>query len=122
MFHLRDGAKCPWLGPASCHLPLSQGIHCCGEARGWSCVQDSGCEAGGAVCSGRNVHARGAKQASGTSAPLGCPGSTQTWGPTCTQLLRADISLLSHSEVAVPVSCWPSGMSHSPREPHHSTQ
>lgn len=47
--------------------------------------QDSAREAGGAVCSGRSLHARmagGAKQASGTSAPLRCPGSTPDLG-TC---------------------------------------
>lgn len=38
---------------------------------------------------------RGAKQGSGTSAPLGCPGSILDLGPTCTELLRGDISLLS---------------------------
>lgn len=31
MFHVRDGAKCHWPDPASCRLPVSQGV-CCWEA------------------------------------------------------------------------------------------
>lgn len=52
MFHFRDGAKWPWLDPASCHLPASPLL--VGRPCGWS---SCGCSAGGAVCSGRNVHA-----------------------------------------------------------------
>lgn len=70
----------PCLLPTPCipRYPLLEGRPC-----GWSCVQDTGCKVGGAVCSGRNVHAhmgRGAKQALGTSAPLRCPGSTPELG------------------------------------------
>lgn len=107
MLRVTDGTKCPWLDAASCHLPVSQGV-CRWEAlerrrdgssqglllplaegpwaglTGDPVVQDSAFRAGGAVCSGRSVHAcmaGGAKQASGTLHPW-CPGSTPDLG-TC---------------------------------------
>lgn len=52
--------------------------------------------------------------------PSGVLAVPQTWRPTCTQLLRVTSHCSHISGVAVPVSCWPSGMSHSPRKPYHS--
>lgn len=94
--------------PSIPRYPLLVGRPLAGPA-----VQDSGCKAGGAVCSGRNVHARmdrGTKQTSGTSAPLGCPGSTPDLG---THLHRGAaqgyISLLSRLRGGCPcvlLSIW----------------
>ena len=125
MFHLRDGAKCPWLDPASCHLPVSQGIHCSwGGPVAGPVVQDSGCKAGGAVCSSRSMHAHMGRGCQESLGHLCTP--RVSWQHPGDPLARSCSGVTSHcshiSGVAVPVSCWPSGMSHSPRKPYHSGQ
>lgn len=95
-------------------LPPAEGLW--GHPMGATIVQDSTCEAGGAVCSGRSVHARmaeGAEQTSGTSVPLRCPGSTPDLGTRLHADAQGDISTpgwtpvgCCNGGVAVPMSCW----------------